>query len=120
MKKITGITLLLLSIFSCKKLDVLPVSILQDEAVFSSAAGVSAYMSSVYNFMPLEDSKYNANEGDGFNELQFIQAIHNMTGEGMNKNVNGMISNGAQREYWDKGYRTIRQANYLLQAASCR
>ena len=116
MKKITGITLLILSIFSCKKLDVLPVSILQDEAVFSSAAGVSAYMSSVYNFMPLEDSKYNANEGDGFNELQFIQAIHNMTGEGMNKNVNGMISNGAQREYWDKGYRTIRQANYLLQA----
>ncbi|MDB5121799.1 MAG: Starch-binding associating with outer rane [Sphingobacteriales bacterium] len=115
MKKLVYVFTVFFILSSCKKLDVLPQSILQDKDVFSSASGVSAYYAALYNLIPLEDSKYNANEGDGFHEFQFIQAIHNMTGEGINKNVNGMIQRGAQREYWEKGYRVIRQCNYILE-----
>jgi starch-binding outer membrane protein, SusD/RagB family len=99
---------------SCNKLDILPASILQDKDVFTSDNGIAAYMSTLYVNMPLEDSKYNLNEGDGFMVFSWNQAIHNMTGEGMNKNVGGMIT-GAQNQYWDRAYQVVRYANYFLE-----
>lgn len=114
MKKIVYSFTLIFILFSCNKLDILPASILQDKDVFTSDNGVAAYMSTLYVNMPLEDSKYNLNEGDGFMQFSWNQAIHNMTGEGMNKNVGGMIT-GAQNQYWDKAYLVVRYANYFLE-----
>lgn len=123
MKKIIYSFTLIFILFSCNKLDILPTSVLQDKDVFTSDNGVAAYFSTLYVNIPLEDYKYNANEatisstnafGDGFMEFGFFSAIHNMTGEGMNKNVGGMIT-GSFNHYWDRAYYVIRYANYFLE-----
>jgi hypothetical protein len=51
---------------SCHKLAVTPLNILSDEAVFSSATGVTAYFANIYSSLPIEDFKYEQN--NGFNQ----------------------------------------------------
>ena len=113
MKKIIIIYTAVLTMFSCNKLDVLPDSIVADEDIFSSASGITAYMAGVYSTLPIEDFRFNHEAGDGFFQFNFSTSLHTLTGEGFNKNVNGM--NNAARGYWETGYVTIRQANYLLE-----
>src|SRR3954465_14594183 len=114
MKKIIiYIAVITSALLSCNKLDVLPESIVNDKDVFSSTSGVTAYMAGVYNTLPIEDFRFNAEAGDGFFQFNFATGVHTLTGEGFNKNITGM-NNGA-RGYWEMAYVTIRQANYLIE-----
>ena len=40
---------------SCNTLDVPPINIIQDKDIFTSESGVTAYISSLYNDMPIQD-----------------------------------------------------------------
>jgi hypothetical protein len=113
MKKIIILFTAVVTIVSCNKLDVLPENIVNDRDLFGSASGVTAYMAGVYNTLPIEDFRFNAEAGDGFFQFNFATGVHVYTGEGFNKNITGM-SNGA-RGYWEMAYVTIRQANYVLE-----
>jgi hypothetical protein len=50
---------------SCHKLEVAPKNIITDQAVFSSEAGVTAYLASIYRNLPMEDFIYR-NDASGF------------------------------------------------------
>lgn len=113
MKKIFALYIAVITFSSCNKLDILPENIVNDRDLFSSASGVTAYMAGVYNTLPMEDFRFNTDAGDGFFGFNFSTGVHVFTGEGYNKNINGV--NSGARGYWETGYVTIRQANYLIE-----
>lgn len=65
MKKIIYIMAICIGFFlySCNKLDVASLNIIQDKDVFNSEAGVSAYMASIYQKLPIEDFIYRQDRG---------------------------------------------------------
>lgn len=97
---------------ACNKLDIPPINIIQDEAVFTDA-GMQAYMASLYSRMPIEDFKYSGSENDGFNTWNQIWLPMLNTGENANRNQGGFLN--PARGYWDSGYQVIRNANYLIE-----
>lgn len=116
MKKLKYIAVFLLcgASFSCVKLDIPPVNVLQDQDVFTNDAGVMAYMAALYSRMPIEDFKYSTVEGtQGFNTWNIINSLSINTGENANRN-NGGFTDPA-RGYWGEAYGVIRQANNLIQ-----
>ena len=48
---------------SCHKLNVPPLNIISEDQVFSTSAGVEAYMANIYTFLPMEDFVYEPNGG---------------------------------------------------------
>lgn len=118
MKKILSVITAIVILTACNKLNVPPVTIVQDQQVFTSAGGVQAYFAGLYTRLPIEDTKF-AN-GEGFNQFNYIDNINMLTGEGMNKNVTGwanMNTTGGSTNnniYYDCYY-IIRQANYFIQ-----
>lgn len=111
MKKIIYFFTIIYLFSSCKKLDVLPQSIVQDKDVFSNVGGVTAYMAGLYRLLPIEDFKYGANAGfnqydNGFNSPEMY------TGEGMNNHTGGESGGYG---YFSDAYNAIRNINYFIQ-----
>lgn len=96
----------------CKKLDIPPVNILKDEDVFSTDAGVGAYMVPIYFNLPIEDFKYNFS--GGFNQFPPFPALGLFTAEMLQADYvfRGSIESGSFG-YWPYG--DIRKINYLLE-----
>jgi hypothetical protein len=101
---------------SCKRyLDVPPMNVVQDQDLFSGAAGMAVYMSRMYSQMPFEDFKYSpsrqffddwlvtpgANEGS---------SIGRDAGAAMT--IEGDARNGA---YWVRAFNLLRDANRLIE-----
>ena len=73
--------LAMLTFNSCDFLDVPPVNIIQDDAIFNSESGVKAYMTTLYYDLPIEDFRYTQ---QGFNvEGKGQGRLPNMCGEAM-------------------------------------
>ncbi|MBS1606430.1 MAG: RagB/SusD family nutrient uptake outer membrane protein [Bacteroidetes bacterium] len=111
MKQNIAICILAMTLFACHKLDIAPVSIIQDQQIFTTPGGVEAYMSGLYIKLPIEDFKFNGSAG--YNQFSFIDNINNYSGEGMTRAVGSEAGIGNQ--YYADGYAIIRQANYFLQ-----
>jgi hypothetical protein len=118
MKKIQIIAIMTsLVLVACNKLNNPPVSIIQDQQIFTSVGGIQAYFAGIYNRLPIEDTKFD--NGSGYFQFSFIDAINMFTGEGTNKNQGGwvnMTSNGGTGNtfYYDCYY-NIRNANYFIE-----
>ncbi len=95
----------------CNKLDIAPVNILKDEDVFSTDAGVGAYMVPIYANLPIEDFRYNF--AQGFNQFPPFPALGLFTAEMLQVDYvfRGFIESGSFG-YWPYG--DIRKINYLL------
>ncbi|MES1249297.1 MAG: RagB/SusD family nutrient uptake outer membrane protein, partial [Chitinophaga rupis] len=121
MKKIFLLVMAAAMLSACNKLNVPPVSIIQDPQVFTSVGGIQAYFAGLYNRIPIEDTKFS--NGSGYNQFSFIDNINMFTGEGMNKNVTawanmnnvGMNVNGTTVNFYYDCYFDIRQANYFIE-----
>lgn len=118
MKKIFSAIITMLVLSACNKLNVPPVTIIQDQQVFTSAGGIQAYFAGIYTRLPIEDTKFS--NGSGFNQFSYIDNINMFTGEGINKNVTGwadMNSTGGStgRSIYYDCYFNIRAANYFIQ-----
>src|SRR5690606_30474151 len=62
----------LLCITACQKLDIKPVDILTDDQIFSSEAGIEAYLAQVYRKLPIEDFQYRPDgRNDGVGDVGF-------------------------------------------------
>lgn len=119
MKKILNNLALLVSIgilSGCNSLDIPPINIVNDDDIFKSQTGVEYYMSSIYSRMPIEDFKYAAKGGDGFNVSMILSNINYNTGEGLNNThiSAGGIINPAQG-YWKNAYILIRNINHFIE-----
>lgn len=110
--KITYFLMVMMSsvLFSCNDLDVAPYNIIQDKDVFGSTGGVTAYMSALYQRLPIEDFRYSAQ--NGFNNHDIRRALFKNTGEAIQNGSPG-ITNPATG-YWGDAYTCIRYINYLI------
>lgn len=111
MKKIILFLAVLIAGTGCNSLDVPPYNIIQDKDIFTSESGITAYVSSVYRDLPIEDFKFRI---DGFDQFNTWPALGNYTGEMLNC-MSDMVwgsPNGDMLQMWR--YEWIRKTNYLI------
>lgn len=119
MKKIIYLFTVIYVLTSCNKLNIAPNSIIQNKDIYSTPAGIAAYMADLYSYLPIEDFKYatvSANsEGDGgFNQFSFIQNLNMFTGEEHNREVNNEGNASDNTRYWASAYTLIRNATVFI------
>jgi hypothetical protein len=113
MKKILYLVIVgfaLCSVPACKPdLDIPPPNIVGDRDIFSSAAGIEAYMARIYSQTPMEDFKWNPSTG--FKNF-FNGSTATFTGEGISRDQTG----GTETfNYWGDAYILIRDCNYFME-----
>ena len=99
---------------ACNTLDIPPKNILSGSDIYNEA-GIQAYMSGMYNHIPMEDFKYVESEGGhgGFYYWYSSRTTLGNSGEFYNAEVGNSIKSG-QAGYWSEGYQVIRNANVLI------
>jgi len=109
-----------LMLASCQKLDIPPVNILSDQDVFTSEAGVNAYLAQVYRKLPIEDFTYRPdgrNDGvgnAGFNlHHEWEHFYCEAAADGEMVGPYGGVDIAGGFGYWP--YSSIRDVNYFLQ-----
>lgn len=115
-----GISLFFAAILmtGCKKvLDLEPTDRIQATSIFGDPEGVKIYMANLYSQLPIEDFTYfrqgfNQNSGDP-NNGGFAPAM--VTDEAMHTEFGDFIGND-DFQWWDKGYKLIRDVNLLIDA----
>ena len=101
-----------LSFYSCDYLDVPPINIIQDDAIFNSESGITSYMTTLYYDLPIEDFRYTQ---QGFKVSGKGQGrLPNVSGEAMCSSSDDIstIGDGTWWGCWDYG--KIRRVNYFL------
>src|SRR5258708_6176881 len=90
MKKYISIIIACIAIISsCKKLDISPQNIVQDQDIFTSTGGIDAYMARIYGEMPIEDFRYCPNMGLNF--FWIINPFPAVTGEALSRDQTGAM-----------------------------
>lgn len=106
--------LVTVTFFSCDDfLNVPPINIIQDDAIFKSESGIKSYMTTLYYDLPIEDFRYTQ---QGFNISGKGQGrLPNVSGEAMCSSSDDIasIGDGTWWGCWDYG--KIRRVNYFLQ-----
>jgi len=95
---------------ACTKLDIPPMNIIQDKEVFSSEGGIEIYMARCYSELPIEDFRYTPTRGLNF--FWLINPPSAITGEALSRDIGGATSETFN--WWEDGYRLIREANYFM------
>jgi hypothetical protein len=117
MKKYSYILLtLIMSITACRKLDIPPKNIVKDPDVFSTPAGIQAYMARLYSELPIEDFRYSPSRGLNF--FWIISPTPATTGEALSRDqTSSMQENfgGWSWDIWGGSYTTIRDCDYFIQ-----
>ena len=116
--KLIRYIILLLILFSLSCGDVLdkqPLDKLQGENLFSNPEGVKLYMANLYYQLPIEDftffrQGFNWNTGDP-NNGGFAPAM--VTDEAVHTEFGDFIGND-DFQWWDQGYKLIRDTNILI------
>ena len=101
---------------SCKKyLDIPPMNVVQDKDLFSSASGMSVYLSRMYSQMPFEDFKYSPNR-QFFDDWLVTPGANEGSSIGRDAGT-AMTSEGSARNgpYWGRAFNLLRDANRLLE-----
>ena len=100
------------TIHSCDYLDVPPINIIQDDAIFKSESGIKAYMTTLYADLPIEDFRFSQY---GFNVNNAGKAhLAHVSGEAMITLGDELFSigDGTWWGAWDYG--RIRRVNYFI------
>ncbi len=109
------ITLTIVS--GCKKvLDIDPVDKLSADQLLASQGGVEALMANLYGRLPIEDFNYSPNRGFnvgvGSDPNNSGRTAAHFTDEAIHSEFNE--SGTEEFDYWDDGYRLIRDINTLI------
>ena len=112
-KILVSVLVMATSFCSCDYLDVPPINIIQDDAIFKSESGIKSYMTTLYYDLPIEDFRYTQ---QGFNVVGKGQGrLPNVSGEAMCSSSDDIatIGDGTWWGCWDYG--KVRRVNYFLQ-----
>ncbi|MDY3979976.1 MAG: RagB/SusD family nutrient uptake outer membrane protein [Tidjanibacter sp.] len=114
MKKIKYIAAVILGsmLFSCMDLDIPPVNLLTDQAVFTSESGVSAYIAKMYRDMPMED--FLCSPRKGWNDTDGSSGFGSWSG------ITGEAIARSQRSqshihWFSQGYEMLREINVFIE-----
>lgn len=99
-------------LYSCNDLDIPPMNIIQNEDVFNSESGITAYMARMYSELPMEDFKFTK---DGFNQTFCFPNTGCNTGEHVLNRQDFVYDSpqGSWYQAWNYSY--VRNINYFLQ-----
>ena len=106
-----------LAFISCHDMDITSPSVLQDDVVFNSETGITAYFANIYRELPIEEFKYRIDRGYRYNtgnewENWFKGGM--LCGETYGPRTNVWdLAKGHDNPYWP--YRKIREVNYLIE-----
>lgn len=109
------LAILMVSVSACRKIDIPPPNIISDETVFSSAAGIQAYMSRLYSTLPIEDFRYSPQRGLNF--FWIISPTPATTGEALSRDQTGSMQEnigGWNWDMWAGCYNEIHDCNYFI------
>lgn len=109
------ILITILFVSACRKLNLPPLNIVQDADVFSTSAGVQAYMARLYSELPIEDFRYSP--ARGLNFFWIISPTPAITGEALSRDqTSAMQENfgGWNWNIWSGCYGVIRDCNYFI------
>ncbi|HTJ12115.1 MAG TPA: RagB/SusD family nutrient uptake outer membrane protein [Dinghuibacter sp.] len=101
---------------ACRKLDIPPQNIIQDQDIFGSSAGIQAYMARLYSELPIEDFRYSP--ARGLNFFWIISPTPATTGEAISRDqTSSMQENfgGWSWDIWGGSYTVIRDCDYFIQ-----
>ncbi|WP_297904222.1 RagB/SusD family nutrient uptake outer membrane protein [uncultured Parabacteroides sp.] len=101
------------TLFSCNDLDVPPMNIIQDEDVFSTESGITAYMARMYSELPIEDFKFKIT--DGFEQDFPNPGSGICTGEYMLNRQHFIYDSPSGEWFQAWNYSAVRNINYFLQ-----
>jgi hypothetical protein len=117
MKKYYYILLtLFVCLTACRKLNIPPKNIIEDPDVFSTPAGIQAYMARLYSELPIEDFRYSPQRGLNF--FWIISPTPATTGEALSRDQTGSMQEnlgGWNNDFWSGAYTTIRDCDYFIQ-----
>ncbi|MGN6179613.1 MAG: RagB/SusD family nutrient uptake outer membrane protein [Mucilaginibacter sp.] len=118
MKRYQYILLVILTVYvsACRKINIPPPNIIQDQTVFSSSPGIQAYMARLYSEMPIEDFRYSPDMG--LNWFWIIKPTPAVTGEALSRDQTGATAENWGDWHWDIWggcYATIHDCNYFIQ-----
>ena len=115
-KNLIGITVLGIILTSCYSLDLKPVGLIGEDALFTNENGVQYYFTGLYSNLPVEDFLYKGNDGTGYRASDpwgTWEAIkyyfQNYSGEFVNSWTNDPNNT---RDYWP--YDHIREVNVFI------
>lgn len=114
--KYITIILGIFSLAACRNLDIPPKNIVQDADVFSTTAGIQAYMARLYSELPIEDFRYTPERGLNF--FWLISPMSAVSGDALSRD-----QTHAQQEnfgnwswsVWSGCYGVIRDCNYFIE-----
>ncbi|WP_259069292.1 RagB/SusD family nutrient uptake outer membrane protein [Mucilaginibacter sp. X4EP1] len=112
----TVLTILVVCASACRKLDIPPQNIIQDQDVFSNPAGIQAYMARLYSELPIEDFRYSPQRGLNF--FWIISPTPATTGEALSRDqTSSMQENfgGWNWDIWGGSYTVIHDCDYFIQ-----
>jgi hypothetical protein len=116
MKKLLTVLLLVTGSFACRKVDIPPQNIIQDNDIFTSPQGVQAYMARLYSELPIEDFRYSPQRG--LNMFWIISPTPATTGEALSRDQTGSMqenTGGWDWDFWGGAYTCIRDCDYFVQ-----
>jgi hypothetical protein len=120
---IFAIAILGFSVSSCHDLDLEPKGIFTEDVLLSTDHGVKFYLSSVYNFLPIEDFNFYVNQGYARQGNRW-EAFKNFTGHGGAESTGWSWNLNSGFHYWSEtehgndgrqGYPVIRRINNLIE-----
>lgn len=103
------VSVFLLGVSACEKLDVPPLNVVQDKDIFTNEAGITSYMARMYSRLPIEDFKYSPTIN--FNAF-VIGSASGLTGEALSRDMPNTIETF---NYWGDAYTLIRESNYFME-----
>src|SRR5690606_36845991 len=115
--RILHILLLLANLFSgCRDvLDLRPLDKLDDKTLFATPDGVRVYLANLYGQLPIEDFSFGRL---GFNTANVNTggiAPATQTDDAANSEFSHLLDGGGNFQWWDAGYKLIRDINLLLE-----
>ncbi|WP_214227788.1 RagB/SusD family nutrient uptake outer membrane protein [Pedobacter sp. B4-66] len=107
----------MLSLGACTKfLDVEPKDRLSGNALFASNEGVEAYLAGLYNKLPIEDFRFDYRTGFNYGGNSGGMISANATQDVIHSEWGDHLGQTDKLNYWDAGYKYIREVNDLKSA----
>ena len=110
------LTIIAVCMAACRKINIPPQNIIQNPDVFSSSAGIQAYMARLYSELPIEDFRYSP--ARGLNFFWIISPTSATTGEALSRDqTSAMQENfgGWNWDIWSGSYTVIHDCDYLIE-----
>ena len=96
---------------SCADMDVEPFTIISEDMITTNESGITAYLATLYNGLPIEDMYYS---NSGFNAFGSVPFLFHLSGEAISLNWNYQDANYNGTSFGAWKYTDVRNVNKFI------